>query len=178
VAALKALMINYGVLGKFIDFQFLLSLIKAEYDKQKSGENILSELRNADVLIIDEFGKGRTENEWQLEKLDDLVNARYNSNRVTILTTNYLPTAYKYHESDIPRVFGKSLPDYWKEKRSDTERGQIPVHENFWVQSLLERVGARMYERILEVSEFIDFMDIPSYRRYLSKGFLSLYQEG
>lgn len=175
VAALKMVIINYGFSGRFVDFQFLLNQIKAEYEQKRSGENLLNQLRNIDILIIDELGKGRNENEWQLEKLDDLINSRYNARKITILTTNYLPQHYKYEDKEIPRTINKEVTDFWREGKSNASQGNIPVHESFWTQTLLERIGTRMYERIYEVSEFIDFMGMPSYRRFLGKDFLNLY---
>jgi DNA replication protein DnaC len=174
-AALKLVIVNYGFTGRFVDFQFLLNQIKAEYEQKRSGESLLRQIREVDILVIDELGKGRNENEWQLEKLDDLINSRYNSRKITILTTNYLPQSYKYEDKEIPRTMNKEVNDFWREGKSNTSQGNIPVHESFWTQTLLERVGARMYERIYEVSEFIDFMGIPSYRKFLGKGFLDLY---
>ncbi|APJ04643.1 ATP-binding protein [Silvanigrella aquatica] len=175
VAALKMVIINYGLSGRFIDFQFLLNQIKAEYEQKRSGESLLKQLREIDILVIDELGKGRNENEWQLEKLDDLINYRYNAKKITVITTNYLPKSYKYDDKDIPRTLNKEVNDFWREGKTNASQGNIPVHESFWTQTLLERIGARMYERIYEVSEFIDFIGLPSYRRYLGKGFLDLY---
>jgi DNA replication protein DnaC len=169
VAALKMVIINFGFTGRFVDFQFLLNQIKAEYDQKKSGEHLLKQLRDVDILIIDELGKGRNENEWQLEKLDDLINSRYNAKKITILTTNYLPQQFKYDEKEIPRTTHNS--NYW----GDQIKSSIPVHESFWTQTLIQRIGARMYERIYEVSEFIDFTELPSYRKFVGKEFLSLY---
>ena len=156
VAALKELILEHGATGKFIDFLFLLSQLRDTYSKKGSEENVLQPLRDADVLLIDELGKGRTENEWQLEKLDDLLNSRYNSGRITILTSNYLPPELKY--------------DPVKEGLRST-----PANETFWTQSLPERIGARMYDRILEASFLIDFMGLESYRRLQAQEFLSRY---
>lgn len=175
VAALKITILNFGLSGRFVDFQFLLSQLKAEYEQKRSGESLLRILREIDILVIDELGKGRNENEWQLEKLDDLINSRYNARKITIITTNYLPQNYKYDEKEIPRILSKEKNYYWPDEKPNLSQGNVPVHESFWGQSLLERVGARMYERILEASEFIDFMGLPSYRKFLGKGFLDLY---
>ncbi len=48
-AALKMLMLNYHMSGKFVDFQYLLSQLRAEYDEHKTGENILNELRKVTI---------------------------------------------------------------------------------------------------------------------------------
>lgn len=176
VSALKMLILEFGLAGKFIDFQCLLNKLKAEYEQNKSGEVLLKALREVDVLVIDELGKGRNENEWQLEKLDDLINSRYNARKITILTTNYLPPAFKYEEKELPRIPSRDIQkNFWGTESNSDKQTNIPVHESFWNQTLLERLGARMYERIYEVSEFIDFTGIPSYRKFIGKDFLDLY---
>jgi len=149
-AALKYLINQKQLSGKFIDFQYLLSLIRHQYEHNQNAENIFNSYRSADVLVIDEFAKGRMDKEWPFEKLDDLINSRYNNKKITILTTNYLPFDFKY-PSNI--------------KHS--------VHESFWTQSLAERIGERMYDRLVEVSDFINFTSIPSYRRYMARNFLT-----
>lgn len=144
-ATLKALIIKHKLSGKFIDFQYLLSLIKAQFEENKTGEALLSMYRNTDVLVIDEFAKGRLDKEWPLEMLDDLVNYRYNHKKITLITTNYLPHQQTYNQE--PKA----------------------IHESFWKKTLAERIGERMYDRLLEVSEFVDFTPLPSYRKYISE---------
>lgn len=158
VSALKRMILQYGAQGRFIDFLFLLSQLRDVYARKGSEESILAPLREADVLLIDELGKGRAENEWQLEKLDDLINSRYNSGRVTILTSNYLPPELSYE-------MGRN------------GMRNTPVNETFWTQSLPERVGARMYDRILEASYFVDFMGLESFRRSSAQHFLAKYMD-
>lgn len=155
-AALKRMILNYGHTGRFVDFQSLLGQLRDTYSKKQSEEDLLRPLREADVLLIDELGKGRTENEWQLEKLDDLVNSRYNGGKVTIMTTNYLPPELSY----------------------DTTRHGMratPVNETFWTQTLPERIGARMYDRILEASLLVDFVGLDSFRKTSAQAFLARY---
>lgn len=144
-ATLKSLIIRYQLSGKFIDFQYLLSLLKAQFEENRSGESLLAMYRHIDILVIDEFAKGRLDKEWPLEMLDDLVNYRYNHKKITIITTNYLPPQQSYNQE------------------------QKTIHESFWKKNLPERIGERMYDRLVEVSEFIDFTPIPSYRKYIAE---------
>lgn len=164
-AALKYFIIHNQMSGRFVDFQYLLSQLRAQYDKNKTGEDILEDLRTTDVLCIDEFGKGRHDKEWQLEKLDDLVNSRYNAQKITIITTNYLPFQLKYPAQDAPGQ--RTFDSYAKE---------TPIHESFWQQPLADRIGMRLYERLVEVSVFVDFTELPSYRKYLGGSFLASLQ--
>lgn len=156
-AALRYLIEETGCSARFVDFLFLLSQLRETYSQNTSEEKILKPLREADVLLIDELGKGRAEKAWQLEKLDDLLNSRYNEGRITILTTNYLPPEFSY---DPVRSGFRTAP----------------ANESFWEQSLPERIGARMYDRIVESSVFIDFIGLPSYRRALADSYLERYR--
>lgn len=159
VAALKELILEQGLEGRFIDFQSLLSQLRDAYAKRNSEEDLLRPLRETPVLVIDEFGKGRTENEWQLEKLDDIMNHRYNAARPTLITTNYLPPGWTYS----PEKEGIRNP---------------AAGESFFQQSLPERVGVRMYDRILEVGQFLDFTGLQSMRKLRAASFLQRMQKG
>lgn len=151
VSALKRLVVRHGLTGRFVDFSKFLADLRNCYSTKASEESIIGPLRTVDVLLLDELGKGRTENEWQLEKLDDLINGRYNAGRITILTTNYLHGEFRYE----PARFGLR---------------EVPANESFWKQSLPERIGARMYDRLLEASEFLVFLGVESYRRRCMEG--------
>lgn len=146
VSALRKLILEHGLTGRFVDFSRFLGELRHTYSAKTSEEGVLAPLRSVDVLLIDELGKGRTENEWQLEKLDELINSRYNTGKITLLTTNYLHGNHKYD----PRSYGLT---------------EIPANESFWRQSLQERIGARMYDRLVEASEFLVFLGVESYRR-------------
>jgi len=156
VAALKRLIFHHGHCGRFVDFQMLLSCLREAYAQKNSEYQILKPFLETDVLVLDEFGKLRTENEWQLEKLDNIINSRYNNNKITILTTNYLPPQLQYNVLEV----GLNQP---------------PVNESFWVQSLPDRIGQRMYDRILENSYFVDFIGLPSLRHLQAQNFLQRY---
>lgn len=156
-AALKWLVEETGCSARFVDFLYLLSQLRETYSQNMSEESILKPLREADVLLIDELGKGRAEKAWQLEKLDDLLNSRYNEGRITLLTTNYLPPEFSY---DPARSGFRTAPS----------------NESFWEQSLPERIGARMYDRIVESSVFVDFIGLPSFRRALADDFIERFK--
>jgi DNA replication protein DnaC len=176
ICALKDLILNFGHSGRFIDFQSLLNKIRDSYSKKTSEDDIMNPLRNTDVLLIDEFGKGRTENEWEIEKLDDLVNSRYNAGRVTIITSNYLPPELlKENIRQTPHeAKPKSTSNQWF-LQDDSARNQRA--ESYWTVTLPERIGERMYDRILEASLFINFTGIPSFRKSMAGEFLERVQK-
>lgn len=179
IAALRRLILQHGVSGRFVDFQFLLGQLRDAYSKRNSEEDLLRPLRQADVLVIDEFGKGRTENEWQLEKLDDIVNSRYNSGKVTIITTNYLtPEALKdWHKQlseDDRKLYMPGVSPAIAQSQTaylQNDAKSSPTNESFWTESLPERIGVRMYDRIVENSIFVDFLGLPSLRKVAAQDF-------
>lgn len=146
-ALLKRLILGSQCSGRFIEFQQLLFELRNCYSQNRSEETILAPLRQADVLIIDELGKGRTENEWQMERLDDLVNSRYNSARITIFTTNFPPLGA---DRENPREQGLKTPQ---------------ATEGFWSQTLADRLGLRIYDRIMESAQLISLSGLPSLRK-------------
>jgi DNA replication protein DnaC len=158
-ALLKMLIMRTGASGKFIEFQQLLFLLRNCYAEGRSEEEILSPLRQADILVIDELGKARTENEWQMERLDDLVNSRYNAGKVTVFTTNFAPLG-----SQPPNALSQGLRN-------------PPASEGFWTQSLADRIGLRMYDRIMEVAEVVSFEGLPSLRRLATESIRAAAQQ-
>lgn len=138
----------YNVTGRFVDFPSLLMEIRDSISNRTSDLSLLAPLMEVDVLVLDEFGKGRPDNAWQLEKLDDVINARYNNNRITILTTNYLLSAQDYFP-----------------KNSNSNDNYSTEFEDFWKTSLSQRIGLRMFDRLLECSQFVSFVGLPSIRR-------------
>lgn len=177
-AGLKMLSLQFGISTKFIDFQAMLGKLREAYARKSSEEDILNPLRHADVLLIDEFGKGRTENEWQMEKLDDLVNSRYNARKITIATTNYLtPELMKdWHKSLSPDDKKTYLTQYNPSNSQSfyvaDNKPTSSASESFWTQSLPERIGARMYDRMMEEALVVDFIGLTSFRSQAAHDFL------
>jgi DNA replication protein DnaC len=188
VAALKRLALVYNHSVRFIDFQALLYELRDAFETNRPKEQILGPLRETEVLLIDEFGKGRARNEFQMETLDELVNSRYNCGLATIITTNYLPK--KLHQIWLDKLGAQEKGMYIKNKVDENKMFlpeglsdfmgsnsvQSPINETFWLQTLEERIGSRMFDRILEASIFVDFLDIPSFREVSSRNFLNRYQ--
>lgn len=91
VAILRALILNKGVQGIFYDFSELLRTIQSTWDKdaQTSESAVLDPVTTAEVLLLDDLGATRP-SLWVQEVLFHILNARYNENRVTLLTSNHL----------------------------------------------------------------------------------------
>ena len=104
VAAMQQIMREKmpAVRGRFADFTSLVLEIQMTFDGPGSSREILQPLIEADLLVLDELGAGKT-TQWVMDLLYYLVNKRYLEERVTIFTTNY---------SDFPKRAGEeSLTD-------------------------------------------------------------------
>lgn len=93
VGTLSELTLKKGIKCLFKDFFLLLSELRQAYSEGRSENEVLAPLVEADVLLIDELGKGKS-NEWELGILDQLISKRYNSTKKTLITTNYVARDY------------------------------------------------------------------------------------
>lgn len=103
VAALQQIMREKAppVRGRFADFTSLVLEIQMTFDGSGSSREILEPLVEAELLVLDELGAGKT-TPWVMDLLYYLVNTRYLEGRVTIFTTNF---------SDFPKGAEESLTD-------------------------------------------------------------------
>jgi DNA replication protein DnaC len=67
----------------------LLNEIRDTHRAERSHLDLLDRLSAVDLLHIDDIGAERT-NEWVLEELYSIVNARYEDKRSVVITTNIL----------------------------------------------------------------------------------------
>ncbi len=115
--------VGKGCRGVYYDTRSLLADIRGAFDPitRASQSAILSEVMEADLLVLDDLGAERP-TEWVEETLNLIVNTRYSERRATVFTTNY---------EDVPET------------------------QN--LDSLRVRVGFRMYSRLCEMCEFLEF---------------------
>lgn len=132
----RALTLDNGVPCRFVEFTHLLAELRAGFDQGKGTAETIAHVVDVPVLVIDELGKGLT-TEWQLAVLDELVSKRYNAEVTTFFTSNY-PVEKSSHAASS--------------------------RERFEVTTLEERIGARMFSRLLEMSDIIA-IDAPDYRK-------------
>jgi DNA replication protein DnaC len=90
VSILKHL-IDKGFSGRFYEFGSLLKEIQDSYNPiSKSSElKVLAPVYQSEVLVLDELG-ATVPTEWVRDTMYQIINKRYNDNKVTIFTTNYL----------------------------------------------------------------------------------------
>jgi len=102
VAALRELIVRYGITGRFADFISLVHDLQMTFDGSGGQRGIIEPLVSAEVLVLDELGAGKA-TPWVMDLLYYLVNTRYLRRKLTLFTTNY---------SDYPkRADEESLSD-------------------------------------------------------------------
>jgi len=127
------LTLERGISVRFIDFMRLVMDLKAAYADGKWDSDVLAPLISAQVLIIDELGKGR-DSDYELAVLDQLISTRYNSRRTLHCTSNFAPV-------DSPRT--PSSTSY-----TDPSHLLLP-------KTLKDRVGERIFSRLHEMCRFL-----------------------
>ena len=89
---LQELMLKYALSGRFVDisrqfFQRLKRSYDATDESYGTEGQILDELIDVPFLVIDDFGVQRN-TEWESEMLYNLIDARYEHEHVTLITSN------------------------------------------------------------------------------------------
>jgi DNA replication protein DnaC len=134
-AVLAELAANQGVRGRFCSFAALLDEIAHSYDKASmtSESGGLQAVLEADVLVLDDLG-ARKMTDWAADTLFTIVNGRYMGRRPTLVTTPF---------EDVDREVA-------------IEAGAFRRQEY-----LIERVGARLRSRLLEMCAFVPMQAAP-----------------
>ena len=91
VVSIIKLLVEKGFGCRFYEFGSLLKEIQDSYNPiSKSSElKVLAPVFEAEVLVLDELG-ATVPTEWVRDTMYQIINKRYNDNKVTIFTTNYL----------------------------------------------------------------------------------------
>ena len=133
IATLRELVSTRGVTGLFCDFRELLTSIKESYgDSSKGSEaQILKPVFDCDVVVLDELGAMKL-TDWVFDTAELIINTRYNAGRTTIITTNY--SASLAAPADGANKYARAATQ----------------------ETLRDRVGARMYSRLLEMCETVE----------------------
>ncbi|MGD2246178.1 MAG: ATP-binding protein [Candidatus Aminicenantes bacterium] len=145
VATINELIKKKAVPSYFCDFRELIRNIQRTFtpDSALTEMDILSPVFQNDVLVLDELGAKRT-TAWVEETIFYIINYRYNSKKLTILTSNY-PDAEDEDEEDTRQ-------EYFK-KGGET---------------LVSRIGTRLRSRLYEMCKIVQ-MDGDDYRRKIKQ---------
>lgn len=89
-AILSELVLTKGVSGLYVDFSELLLRIQTSFrpDADISKESVLTPYSDAELLVLDELGASKP-HPWVTDVLYNLLNTRYNRERITVATTNF-----------------------------------------------------------------------------------------
>jgi DNA replication protein DnaC len=141
VAVLKALVLEKGIQGRFVDEAELLRRLQYSYgpDSPDTEREVMIPLMESDLLIWDDLGTGRP-TEWVRETTRMVLNYRYTNRKHTILTTNW-PLRVEPRNASL----GRSAE-----------------------QTLEERIGTRMFSRLMEMCEVLE-VDGPDARTEIQK---------
>ena len=110
IATLIALIGNKGVQCLFYDFRDLLKEIQNTYrpESEITESQIISSVVNTEVLLIDELGAWKP-TDWARDTMTYIVTQRYNENRLTLFTTNYLDDPITRNEESLTDRIGVRL---------------------------------------------------------------------
>ena len=99
-----------GFASVFCEFGSLLKEIQDSYNPvSKSSElKVLAPVFQADVLVLDELG-ATVPTDWVRDTMYQIINRRYNDNKLTIFTTNYLDKPRSEKEQVLEDRIGTRL---------------------------------------------------------------------
>jgi len=145
VGIIKELVLSKSIACLFYDYRELLKELQASYDPDHpvSEMGVLEPVLKAEVLLIDDIGASKP-SPWALDTIGHILNKRYNENRVTLLTTNYLD-------------------------RAESELAISPAASNHKItapreETLVDRLGQRVRSRLYEMCRTVEVF-APDYRR-------------
>lgn len=110
VALLKRVIVEKGDAGLFYDFRDLLREIQGSWNSvsQTSELEVLRPVLEARVLVLDELGANKP-TEWVRDTIAHIINCRYNDEKLTIFTSNYLDAPSKQGEETLSDRIGIRL---------------------------------------------------------------------
>ena len=150
VAALKEI-VQRGHDGLFYDYNELLKEIQHSYnpESQTTEMDVLEPVLTVPLLMLDDLGASKP-SAWALETVGNILNKRYNQNRLSLITTNFLD-----EEMLGPRGKERSARVHTFPSGQTVRAGD---------ETLAERIGQRVRSRLHEMCRTIHIA-APDYRR-------------
>jgi DNA replication protein DnaC len=81
-------LVDDGYTVKFSTSIDLLATIRSTFGKNDTEERIVKQMAYYDLLVIDDLGKENV-TDWSMQELYAIINARYETMKPTIITTQY-----------------------------------------------------------------------------------------
>ena len=144
IGIIKGLISEKGITCFFCGFQELLEKIKNSYDPsvQTTSMDVLRPVFESEVVVIDDLGSV-VPTGWVRDTVALILNKRYEGSKTTIITTNY---------PDGPPAKPDSDDDAGRARQASRD------------QTLGDRIGERMRDRIHEMCRVINLWGVQSYR--------------
>lgn len=122
VAFLKQVIERFGDSGLFYDFRDLLRDIQSSWNavSRTSEMDVLRPVLDARVLVLDELGANKP-TEWVMDTVAHIINCRYNDNKITVFTSNFLDKPEKPGEYSLTDRVGARLRSRLYEMCRDIE---------------------------------------------------------
>lgn len=116
IGTIAELTLEYGIRCMFKDFFYLLSELREAYSQGIPENEVILPLIETEILVIDELGKGKS-SEWESNILDQLISKRYNAEKVTLITTNFISKdfATKEDQEILERKVGERIASRLRE---------------------------------------------------------------
>ncbi|HET7010851.1 MAG TPA: ATP-binding protein [Anaerolineales bacterium] len=151
-AAIANECVSLGVPTLFLTVPDLLDSLRAAYDsKESSFEETFDRVRQAPLLILDDFGTHYA-TEWAQEKLFQILNYRYINRLPLVVTTNLLLDELegrirsRLSDPDLVRHVRLQVPDYRRpvEDTSQHELSSLDLHADQRLGNFNLRQNERM----------------------------------
>jgi hypothetical protein len=83
--------LDRGKPAELITWSEVLRQIRHTYDDATAGteQSVIKKLGALELLVIDDYGAQRSNTDFALAKLQDIIDERYSGDRMTIITTNF-----------------------------------------------------------------------------------------
>jgi len=155
IAVLLELIEKKGVRCLFFESGSLLKAIQESYStiSQTSEMRVLAPVYEAEVLVLDELG-ATVPTDWVRDTLYQIINTRYNHNRLTIFTTNYSDEPNVEEELRKLKSRRRELNDGSYSK--DNKQEEIEIDKRIRIlldkdQKLESRIGVTLRSRLYEM---------------------------
>ena len=145
VSVLRALM-SRGIACQFCDYRELLKEIQNSYNPsvQSTELEVLQPVFESEVLLLDDIGAVKP-SEWVWDTVSLILNNRYNDNRTTIITTNFMDGPARNAGMVGPQAVGRE-------------------------ETLGDRIGERMRSRLFEMCRLVQIHGKDYRQRFRSGG--------
>ncbi|MEW6456876.1 MAG: ATP-binding protein [Acidobacteriota bacterium] len=155
VSICKELIKTKSVNCFFYDFRELIRDIQNSYSEgsEITESDILGPIFESELFVLDELGAKKT-SAWAEEFIFYIINKRYNDNKITVFTSNFLDRRYEKEESKVKQPFGPDFTD-----RNDEEKEE----------ALEDRIGYRLRSRLFEMCKTVEIYG-EDFRKKIKQG--------